>query len=155
MKIVRRYDCFPAHLKSYRIHSRQLILGPLKMSLLENLLGSIATQGASLTKALGSDQGHLFEPKPWNTYDNELPSRPAWEASQKIIADCEALIALLTPTKIKLVTECVANNSTIGLGVAAHFKIADKIIENGGEASLCHLAATCQTDEHKLGNFTI
>ena len=74
-----------------------------------------------------------------------------WSASQKLIADCEELIALLTPTKIKLVTECVANNSTMGLGVAADFRIADRIIENGGEASLLHLARVCQTDEHKLG----
>jgi hypothetical protein len=57
----------------------------------------------------------------------------------------------LTPTKVKLVTECVANNSTVGLGVAADFQIADKIIQNGGEATLGHLAKVCNTDEHKLG----
>lgn len=122
------------------------------MSLLQNLLNSVTKQGAILQDVLGEDLGHLFEPEPWRTYDQGLPPRPAWEASQKIIADCEALIALLTPTKIKLVTECVSNNSTVGLGVAAEFKIADKIIENGGEASLEHLARSCNTDEHKLGS---
>lgn len=121
------------------------------MSLLDSLLKSIASQGTALKKALGTDTGHLFEPTPWKTYDEELPSGPAWGASQKLIADCQELIALLTPTKIKLVTECVGNNSTIGLGVAADFKIADKIIENGGEASLDYLTKACNTDEHKLG----
>lgn len=122
------------------------------MSLLANLLQDIATQGKRLEETLGNDTGHLFEPRPWTLYDEKLPPRPAWDASQKIIADCEQLIALLTPTKIKLVTECVANNSTIGLGVTADFKIADRIIENGGEASLSHLARVCKTDEHKLGS---
>lgn len=121
------------------------------MTLLQNLLDDIASQGRILQESLGADVGHLFEPKPWKTYDEELPPRQAWEASQKIIADCEELIALLTPTKVKLVTECVSNNSTIGLGVAADLRIADKIIENGGEATLAHLARSCNTDEHKLG----
>lgn len=121
------------------------------MSLLRNLLKDISLQGEKLEKAQGDDTGHLFDPKPWKTYDEELPPREAWLSSQKLIADCEALVALLTPTKIKLVTECVANNSTIGLGVAADFRIADRIIENGGEASLAHLARVCGIDEHKLG----
>ncbi|KAK5211518.1 hypothetical protein LTR41_002979 [Exophiala xenobiotica] len=122
------------------------------MSLLHNLLVNIAEQGGILEGVLGDDTGHLFEPTPWKTYDQELPPRGAWEASQKIVADCEALIALLTPTKIKLVTECIANNSTVALGVAADFKVADKIIENGGEVSLGRLAELCDTDEHKLGS---
>lgn len=122
------------------------------MTLLQNLLEDIAFQGRVVQQTLGKDTGHLFDPMPWKMYDQELPPRGAWEASQKIIADCEELIALLTPTKIKLVTECVANNSTVGLGVAADLKIADKIIENGGEATLAHLADTCCTDEHKLGS---
>lgn len=121
------------------------------MPLLQNLIDEISTQGRALQEALGEDTGHLFDPKPWKTYDEELPPRQAWELSQKLIANCEQLVALLTPTKVKLVTECVANNSTIGLGVAADFKIADKIIENGGEATLSHLARVCKTDEHKLG----
>jgi hypothetical protein len=121
------------------------------MALLQNLLEDITSQGRILQATLGNDTGHLFEPKPWKTYDEDLPPRTVWEASQKIIADCEELIALLTPTKVKLVTECVANNSTVGLGVAADLKIADKIIENGGEATLAHLARICSTDEHKLG----
>ena len=121
------------------------------MSLLQNLVEEISSLGTKLQRQLGDDAGHLFEPKPWKTYDEGLPDRGSWELSQKIIADCEELIALLTPTKIKLVTECVANNSTVGLGVAADFRIADKIIENGGEASLAHLARVCHTDEHKLG----
>lgn len=121
------------------------------MTLLQNLLEDIASQGRVVQETLGDDVGHLFEPKSWKTYDEELPPRRAWQASQKIIADCEELIALLTPTKIKLVTECVSNNTTIGLGVAADLKIADKIIENGGEATLAHLARVCSTDEHKLG----
>ncbi|OIW35198.1 S-adenosyl-L-methionine-dependent methyltransferase [Coniochaeta ligniaria NRRL 30616] len=122
------------------------------MTLLQNLLDDIAVQGRLVQETLVSDTGHLFEPRPWKTYDQELPPRRAWEASQKIIADCEELIALLTPTKVKLVTECTANNSTVGLGVAADLKIADKIIENGGEATLAQLARACNTDEHKLGS---
>ena len=121
------------------------------MSLLHNLIRDISSHGTSLEKSLGDDTGHLYEPKPWKTYDEALPDRHSWELSQKLIANCEELIALLTPTKIKLVTECVANNSTVGLGVAAEFRVADKIIENGGEASLQHLAEVCNTDEHKLG----
>ena len=121
------------------------------MSLLQSLVQDISSLGTKLHQHLGDDTGHLYEPKPWKTYDQELPDRQAWDLTQKLIADCEELIALLTPTKIKLVTECVANNSTVGLGVAADFRIADKIIENGGEASLAHLARVCNTDEHKLG----
>ena len=124
------------------------------MSLLSNLLKDIAIQGAALKEALGDDTGHLFDTDPWVTYDEALPPRPAWEASQKIIANCEELIALLTPTKIKLLTECVGNNSTVGLGVAAEFRIADKIIENKGEATLEHLARVCNTDAHKLGRYS-
>ena len=121
------------------------------MSLLQNLVQDISSLGTKLHQRLGDDTGHLYEAKPWKTYDQELPDRESWELSQSLIADCEELIALLTPTKVKLVTECVANNSTVGLGVAADFHIADKIIENGGEASLSHLARVCKTDEHKLG----
>ncbi|KAI1611801.1 S-adenosyl-L-methionine-dependent methyltransferase [Exophiala viscosa] len=121
------------------------------MSLLQNLVQDISSLGTKLYQRLGDDTGHLYEAKPWKTYDHELPDRESWQLSQQLIADCEELIALLTPTKIKLVTECVANNSTVGLGVAADFRIADKIIENGGEASLSHLARKCKTDEHKLG----
>jgi len=121
------------------------------MSLLHRLLQDITLLGSRLEKSLGDDTGHLFEPKPWKTYDEGLPKRDAWELSQKLIANCEELVALLTPTKVKLVTECVANNGTVGLGVAADFRIADKIIENGGQATLSHLAKACNTDEHKLG----
>lgn len=135
------------------IHSHSPICSIIlhDMALLQNLLEDIASQGRIVQQTLGNDAGHLFEPKPWKTYDQELPPRQAWEASQKIIADCEELIALLTPTKVKLVTECISNNSTVGLGVAADLKVADKIIENGGEATLAQLARACKTDEHKLG----
>lgn len=121
------------------------------MSLLQNLVEDIASLGTQLYQRLGDDTGHLYEPKPWKTWDQELPDRKSWELTQKVVADCEELISLLTPTKIKLVTECVANNSTVGLGVAADLRVADKIIENGGHASLALLAQVCNTDEHKLG----
>ena len=121
------------------------------MTLLTNLLKDIAAQGSILEHELKNDTPHLFEPKPWKTYDIELPPRAAWEASQKIIADCQELIALLTPTKIKLLTEGTINYVTVGMGVACDLRIADKIIDNGGEATLKHLAQVCNTDEHKLG----
>jgi hypothetical protein len=125
------------------------------MSILTNLLEDIAAQGVTLEKALKGDTPHLFEPKPWPTYDVDLPPREAWQASQKIIADCQELIALLTPTKIKLLTEGTINYVTVGMGVACDFGIADKIIENGGEATLQHLAKVCNTDEHKLGTYVL
>lgn len=122
------------------------------MSLLANLLKDIAAQGSILEHELQGDTPHLFDPKPWQTYDTSLPPRVAWEASQNLIANCQELISLLTPTKIKLLTEGTINYVTVGMGVACDLRIADKIIENGGEASLAHLAKVCSTDEHKLGN---
>jgi hypothetical protein len=83
------------------------------MTLLTNLLKDIAAQGSILEHELKNDVPHLFEPKPWKTYDIELPPRAAWEASQKIIADCQELIALLTPTKIKVLTEGTINYVTL------------------------------------------
>jgi hypothetical protein len=121
------------------------------MSLLANLLHDISKNGSILEKELKTDKPNLFVPKPWHSYDVELPPRAAWEASQNIIADCGALISLLTPTKIKLLTECSYNWVTVALGVACDMQIADKIIEKGGEATLQHLAKVCNTDEHKLG----
>jgi hypothetical protein len=121
------------------------------MSILANLLKDIARQGAILESELGNDTPHLFDPKPWTSYDVELPPPKAWKASQAIIANCAELISLLTPTKIKLLTEGTINYVTVGMGVASDLGIADKIIDNGGEATLSHLAQVCNVDEHKLG----
>jgi hypothetical protein len=121
------------------------------MSILTNLLKDIARQGAILESELGDDTPHLFEPKPWKSYDIDLPPPKAWKASQSLIANCAELISLLTPTKIKLLTEGTINYVTVGMGVACDLRIADKIIENGGEATLQHLAKVCDVDEHKLG----
>jgi len=123
------------------------------MSLLTNLLQDIAKQGSILEKELKGETPNLFEPKPWKTYDVELPPRAAWDASQKLIADCSELADLLTPTKIKLLSDTTINWVTVAMGVACDMGIADKIIENGGEATLQHLAKVCNTDEHKLGIF--
>jgi hypothetical protein len=125
------------------------------MSLLTNLLQDIARQGSILEKELKGEAPNLFEPKPWKTYDVELPPRAAWDASQKIIADCTELADLLTPTKIKLLTDTTINWVTVAMGVACDLGIADRIIENGGEATLQHLAKVCNTDEHKLGKFNL
>ncbi len=124
------------------------------MSLLSNLLESIATEGSKLNNFLGNDQPHLFDTKPWR-YDEELLPRDAWEASQSLLADCEQLIALLTPKKLKVMYECISNNAAVALEVAADLSIADKIIENGGEATLNQLAKAAKTDAHKLGGFDL
>jgi hypothetical protein len=121
------------------------------MSILTNLLKDIARQGTILEFELRNDTPHLFNPKPWKSYDVDLPPPNAWKASQAIIANCAELVSLLTPTKIKLLTEGTINYVPVGMGVACYLGIADKIIDNGGEATLSYLAKVCDVDEHKLG----
>lgn len=123
------------------------------MSLFENLVQNIAAESSKLKTLFGRDTPHLFDTRQWK-YDEELLPRDAWEASQSLITDCEQLIAMLTPTKLKLMHESIANNITVSLEIAADLSIADKIIENGGEASLSHLAKVCDTDEQKLGKLS-
>ncbi|EXJ68174.1 uncharacterized protein A1O5_08789 [Cladophialophora psammophila CBS 110553] len=117
---------------------------------LANLLRNIAYQGEKLENFLGNDTPSLFETAAWK-YDDELLPREAWEASQMLMADCQQLIALLIPRKLKLMYESISNNAAVALEVACDLKIADKIAENGGEMTLTQLARACETNEHKLG----
>ena len=120
------------------------------MSLLSSLLEDIAGQGKNLERLLGRDSPSLYQTDAWR-YDEDLLPREAWEASQNLLADCQQIIALLTPRKLKLMYESISNNAAIALEVACDFKIADKIVDNGGEISLSELARLCGTNEHKLG----
>lgn len=123
---------------------------PTKMSLLASLLNDIAAQGKRLEEFLVDDPPSLYEPDPWK-YDEELLPREPWEACQALLADCEQLISLLMPTKLKLMYESISNNAAVALNVACDLKIADKIAEHRGERTLADLAKDCQTDQHKLG----
>ncbi|OQV09306.1 hypothetical protein CLAIMM_13440 [Cladophialophora immunda] len=120
------------------------------MSLLASLLGNISSQGRKLEEFLGNDSPSLFETAGWK-YDDQLLPRDAWEACQEMILDCQQLIALLMPRKLKLMYESISNNAAVALEVACDLKIADQIADNGGEITLSQLAKVCQTDEHKLG----
>lgn len=120
------------------------------MSLLASLLGNIASEGRSLEAFLGDDNPSLYETDAWK-YDEELLPRKAWEASQALMADCQQLMALLMPRKLKLMYESISNNAAVALDVACDLKVADKIAENGGEITLTQLAKVCDTNEHKLG----
>ncbi|KAK6369506.1 hypothetical protein LTS17_009412 [Exophiala oligosperma] len=119
------------------------------MSLLASLLNDIAAQGKRLEEFLVDDPPSLYEPDPWK-YDEELLPREPWEACQALLADCEQLISLLMPTKLKLMYESISNNAAVALNVACDLKIADKIAEHRGERTLADLAKDCQTDQHKL-----
>ena len=120
------------------------------MSLLSSLLSNIAAQGEQLRTFLGPETPSLYETAAWK-YDDELLPRHAWEASQALIQDCEQLVALLMPRKLKLMYESISNNGAVALGVVCDFSIADKIEENGGQITAAELAAGCKTSEHKLG----
>lgn len=120
------------------------------MSLLASLLRDIAVQGQKVEGFLGADSPSLYETDAWK-YDDELLPREAWEASQMLMADCQQLIALLMPRKLKLMYESISNNAAVALEVACDLKIADKIAENGGEITLAQLAQACDTNAHKLG----
>ncbi|KAK5258995.1 hypothetical protein LTR40_006800 [Exophiala xenobiotica] len=120
------------------------------MSLLSSLLSNIAVQGKNLEDFLEKDSPSLYETAAWK-YDEELLPREAWEASQMLLADCQQLIALLMPRKLKLMYESISNNAAVALDVACDLKVADKIAENGGEMTLAQLARDCSTSEHKLG----
>ncbi|KIW53414.1 hypothetical protein PV05_08989 [Exophiala xenobiotica] len=120
------------------------------MSLLSSLLSNIAVQGKNLEDFLDKDSPSLYETAAWK-YDEELLPREAWEASQMLLADCQQLIALLMPRKLKLMYESISNNAAVALDVACDLKVADKIAGNGGEITLAQLARDCGTSEHKLG----
>ncbi|KAK4944640.1 hypothetical protein LTR10_016074 [Elasticomyces elasticus] len=120
------------------------------MSLLASLLEDITVQGRKVEDFLGNDSPSLYETGAWK-YDDELLPREAWEASQMLMADCQQLIALLMPRKLKLMYESISNNAAVALEVACDLKVADKIAENGGEITLAQLAKACDTNEHKLG----
>lgn len=120
------------------------------MSLLASLLNNITLQGKKVEDSLGKDTPSLYDTAAWK-YDDELLPRETWEASQSLIADCQQLIALLMPRKLKLMYESISNNAALALEVACDLKVADKIAENGGEIHLTQLAKICETDEHKLG----
>ena len=120
------------------------------MSLLSSLLSNIAVQGKTLEDFLDKDSPSLYETAAWK-YDEELLPREAWEASQMLLADCQQLIALLMPRKLKLMYESISNNAAVALDVACDLKVADKIAENGGEITLAQLARDCGTSAHKLG----
>jgi hypothetical protein len=120
------------------------------MSLLSSLLSNIAVQGKNVENFLGKDSPSLYETAAWK-YDEELLPREAWEASQMLLADCQQLVALLMPRKLKLMYESISNNAAVALDVACDLKVADKIAENGGEMTLAQLARDCSTSEHKLG----
>lgn len=122
------------------------------MSLLEGLLGNIAIEGGKLQEALGKDEGHLFDTQPWDAVDvTILPPTQVFQSVQSLIADCQQLIALVQPTKMKLLEDSLINAVTIALLIVAEFSITDKIIDAGGEASLTQLAEACGTNEEKLG----
>ncbi|ETN40978.1 uncharacterized protein HMPREF1541_05258 [Cyphellophora europaea CBS 101466] len=120
------------------------------MSLLASLVGNIASEGERLESFLGNDSPSLCETTGWK-YDEELLPREAWEASQSLLSDCQQLIALLMPKKLKLMYESISNNAAVALGVACDLKVAEKIAENGGEIKLSELAKVCETNHHKLG----
>lgn len=124
------------------------------MSLLENLLSSIAANGRSLVDGLGPtvDQAtnNATPTSPFDAAGSGRLSDEDWTRSQAIIADCYQLISILMPSTLKVFQDALAVTTTASLGIASHFGLADVIEKSGGQSTISHLAAAVNTDEAKL-----
>jgi hypothetical protein len=126
------------------------------MSLLTTLADSLSTKLRQLDAHLTQSQGgppHLWDAKPYGGLDDtaKIPSLEAFQLIDKIRTDLRATEALITPTHFKLVELGLAQYKVAALSTAVTLNVADALVELGGEASLCQLAAKVNTSPHKLG----
>ncbi|CAK7227435.1 hypothetical protein SCUCBS95973_006542 [Sporothrix curviconia] len=126
------------------------------MSLLETILASVAANGGRLAAVLGDDVARLnntVDDTPFDSPDSPLGAPDeAWNLAQDIMTDCYQLISVLMPRRMQAMKFCFASSIEYGIGIAAHFKVADHIERRGGIATAADLAKDCGTDAAKLTN---
>ncbi|KAJ4290825.1 hypothetical protein N0V90_010020 [Kalmusia sp. IMI 367209] len=96
---------------------------------------------------------HLLEARPYQPFDDPdtLPSQDIFELVEKVRVDLNALDALITPTRFKLVELATAHYKVAALNVAVLTNVSGEIESFGGEANLGQLAQKVGVNEHKLG----
>lgn len=128
------------------------------MSLLRQLVDALSHNVSLLEAEYAQDgknlQPHLWEAKQFALLDDvETPtsSLESFELQQKIIADMEAIKAVITPTCNKLLELSLCYEKSLMLNLACDLAISDAIEEFGGTAHLKELANHVGINEHKLG----
>jgi len=94
----------------------------------------------------------LHKAAPYALLDEVYPPAPIFSAFQKILTDAQALVSLLQPSKIHLLTLALQGAENQALGIAVDWKIANTIHEAGGSIDLAALADKYKTDKHKIGS---